>query len=108
MSNPSFSLMAEEMFEDLLDRLEGFEALDDLEMDIIDGVMTVEFDDGSKVILNRQEPVEQIWLASPEGPAHFSKDKDTGEWVNIKTGDEFYATLSRVFSAKTGDSIQLT
>ncbi len=108
MSNPSFSLMAEEMFEDLLDRLEAYDELDDLEMDIIDGVMTVEFEDGSKVILNRQEPVQQIWLASPEGPAHFAKDEASGDWVNIKTGDEFYATLSRVFSGKTGSDIKLS
>lgn len=107
MSEVSFSLMAEEMFEDLIDRLETFEALDDLDIDIIDGVVTIGFDDGSKIILNRQEPVKQIWLASPEGPAHFAQNVQTGQWLNIKTTDEFYATLSRVFTNKIGADISL-
>ncbi|CAG0908459.1 unnamed protein product [Cyprideis torosa] len=91
--------------EDLLDRMESFEALDDLDMDLIDGVLTVTFEDNSKVIINRQEPVRQLWLASPEGPAHFAQD-EAGAWLNIKTSDDFYDTLSRVFSDKTQANIQ--
>lgn len=106
MSQTSFSLIAEELMEDLLTQLEAFEALDDLDMDLIDGVLTISFEDGSKVIINRQEPVRQIWLASPEGPAHFAQN-DGEEWRNIKTDDEFYATLSRVFTSKAGQTIDL-
>ena len=108
MSNMSFSLMAEEIFEDLLTQLEVFDALEDLDMDVIDGLMTVGFEDGSSVILNRQEPLSQIWLASPEGPAHFAQDKVSKKWLNIKTGDDFYETLSRVFASKSGADIPLT
>ena len=106
MSTQSFSLLAEEIFEDLLERTEENEALEDLDIDLIDGVLTVVFEDNSQVIINRQEPVQQIWLASPEGPAHFAQSDD-GQWTNIKTGDEFYTTLTRVFSQKTGEEISL-
>lgn len=106
MSTQSFSLLAEEIFEDLLERMEENEALEDLDIDLIDGVLTVVFEDNSQVIINRQEPVKQIWLASPEGPAHFAQSDD-GQWTNIKTGDEFYTTLTRVFSKKTGEEISL-
>lgn len=106
MSDTSFALIAEELMEDLLSKLEEFEALEDLDMDLIDGVLTIGFEDGSKVIINRQEPVRQIWLASPEGPAHFAQN-EAGEWRNIKTDDEFNATLSRVFTSKAGEAIEL-
>lgn len=106
MNTKSFSLIAEELLDALLDQLESFEELEDLDIDLIDGVLTVVFEDNSQVIINRQEPVQQIWLASPEGPAHFAQNDD-GQWINIKSDDEFYTTLSRVFTAKSGSEIQL-
>ncbi len=107
MSTPSFSIHAEQTVEDLMSRLEEIDALDDCDMDIIDGVFELEFDDGSKIIINRQEPVQQLWLASPEGPAHFGYNPDSGEWENDKTGESLRQTLERVLSQKTGSAITL-
>lgn len=107
MSTPSFSLHAEQTVEDLMSRLEEIDALEDCDMDIIDGVFELEFDDGSKVIINRQAPVEQLWLASPEGPAHFGYNAASGEWENDKTGESLTRTLERVLSQKTGSAITL-
>ena len=107
MSIPSFSVHAEQTIEELMSRLEAIEALDDCDMDLIDGVFELEFEDGAKLIINRQEPVKQLWLASPEGPAHFGFDADSGEWENDKTGESLTRTLERVLSQKTGTSIRL-
>lgn len=107
MSTPSFSLHASQTIEDLMERLEAIDALDDCDMDVIDGVFELEFEDGAKLIINRQEPVEQLWLASPEGPAHFGFNADSGEWENDKTGESLNGTLERVLSQKTGASISL-
>ncbi|MBN8115086.1 iron donor protein CyaY, partial [Vibrio vulnificus] len=47
------------------------EAIDDSGADIdfetSGNVMTLEFDDGSQIIINRQEPMKEIWLASKSG-----------------------------------------
>ena len=107
MSHASFALHAEQTVEDLMERLEAIDALEDCDMDLIDGVFELEFDDGAKLIINRQEPVEQLWLASPEGPAHFGYNGDSGEWENDKTGESLTATLERVLSQKTGQAIRL-
>lgn len=107
MSTPSFSIHAEQTIEDLMAQLETLDALDDCDMDIIDGVFELEFEDGAKLIINRQEPVEQIWLASPEGPAHFGFNAASGEWENDKTGESLTRTLERVLSQKTGSTITL-
>ncbi|OOG27148.1 iron donor protein CyaY [Thioalkalivibrio denitrificans] len=107
MSETSFSLHAEQTLEGLLERMSEIDALADLDMDIIDGVLTLEFDNGGTVILNRQEAASQIWLASPEGPAHFGYDADQDEWLNDRTGETLTDTLNRVLSAGCGEPIGL-
>jgi CyaY protein len=107
MNAPSFSVIAEQVLEDIAERLEDIEALEDADIDMIDGVLTVVFEDGSQMILNRQEPAQQIWLASPEGPAHFGQTGSGDEWLNDKNGEELFLVLSRVISNKTGQTVSL-
>lgn len=107
MTEMNFALHAAQTLEDVLDRISRTSALDDLDADIIDGVLTIEFDDGGTLILNRQEAAQQIWLASPEGPAHFGYDAQRDAWINDRSDDELFATLSRVLSTHTGESIAL-
>jgi len=107
MNSASFSVIAEQVLEDIAERLEEVEALEDADIDMIDGVLTVEFEDRTQMILNRQEPTKQIWLASPEGPAHFGQSGSGDEWLDDKTGEELFAVLSRVISNKTGESVSL-
>lgn len=107
MATPSFALLAEQTIEDLMARIEAVDALADLDLDLIDGVLTLEFEDGSKLILNRQEPLSQLWLASPEGPAHYGYDAQAGEWLDDKTGESLLATLERVLGQKVGVPVRL-
>jgi CyaY protein len=107
MAEISFSLHAEQTLEALLERMSEIDALTDLDMDIIDGVLTLEFDDGGKLILNRQEAANQIWLASPEGPAHFGYDADRKAWLNDRTAESLTDTLNRVLSEGCGEQIRL-
>ena len=107
MNTASFSVIAEQVLEDIAERLEEVEALEDADIDMIDGVLTVEFEDRTQMILNRQEPTKQIWLASPEGPAHFGQSGSGDEWLNDKNGEELFLVLSRVISNKTGQTISL-
>ncbi|MGM0676107.1 iron donor protein CyaY [Ectothiorhodospira marina] len=107
MNQVSFSVQAEQTLEELMERMSAVDELADLDMDIVDGVLTIEFDDRSKLILNRQEPLRQIWLASPEGPAHFGYDTGSGQWLDDKEGNELIATLQRVLRQKLGTDISL-
>lgn len=107
MTQPSFALQAEQTLEDLMERMGAVDALADLDMDLVDGVLTVEFDDGGQLILNRQEAVRQLWLASPEGPAHFRFDADEGQWLDERSDDELVSVLQRVLGHKLGQNIRL-
>ncbi len=107
MTHQNFSILASETLDDILDRLAAIDALDDLDYDLIDGVLTIEFDDGSTLIFNRQEAAQQFWLASPEGPAHFSYDPEHKIWIDDRNQGELIETLNRILSQKIGESISL-
>lgn len=107
MAELSFSVQAGEMLETIVEQLEAVPACDDLDMDIVDGVLKIEFEDGGQIIVNRQEPVRQLWVASPLGPAHFSFDADRGAWIDDKTGATLMETLSRALTQKLGDAVTL-
>ncbi len=107
MNDTPFPLLADKAVEDILERLSGNEDLSDLDFDLVDGVLTLEFDDGSVLILNRQEAARQLWLASPEGPAHFNYDPLKDAWLDDRTEEELFAVLSRILSKQTGLSVVL-
>lgn len=108
MTDTSYALRAGRMLEAIREQLEAEPACDDLDLDIVDGVLKIGFEDGSQVIVNRQEPLQQLWVASPLGPAHFSFDAARGAWIDDKTGATLMATLSRVFTQKLGAAVKLT
>lgn len=107
MIDKSFSLLASEALESLLERMEACQALEDADMDIIDGVLTLVFQDGGQIILNRQEALKQIWLASPLGPAHFNYNQEQQAWLDDKTGEDLVAVLEQALSRKTGAPVAL-
>lgn len=75
----------------------------DLDIEILPGgVLEVEFDDGSKVVINRHTAAQEIWVAARSGGFHFAP-RDGG-WIAGRDGAELYATLSRVVSEQSGQA----
>ena len=107
MSTHTFTAHATQTLEDITQRISQNAALDELDFDLIDGVLTLEFDQGKPIILNRQEAAQQIWLASPEGPAHFSYDEQQASWLDQRRDEDLFAALNRILSAQTGAPIVL-
>lgn len=56
----------------------------DIDYDVSGNVMTLEFADRSQIIINRQEPMREIWLASQSGGFHFQWKQE--QWLCSKTG----------------------
>ncbi len=69
------------------------------------GVLEVEFDNGSKLIINRHSAAREIWVAARSGGFHFQPV--AAEWVSARDGVELYALLSRVVSEQSGASARL-
>ncbi|MGA7801290.1 MAG: iron donor protein CyaY [Gammaproteobacteria bacterium] len=107
MAELSFAVRASQVLEQIMERIESQDALEDVDVDLVDGVLKVEFDDGGQIIINRQEPLQQIWVASPLGPAHFGFDAGSGAWLDDRTGATLTETLEKAFAAKLGGEISL-
>jgi CyaY protein len=78
-----------------------------LQTDVIDidsartgGLLEMSFPGGSKIILNTQPPLQEIWLAAKSGGFHFRHQN--GRWVDTKDGSDFYDTLSRCATEQAG------
>jgi CyaY protein len=89
--------------------LAGLEATVDrwLEADAIDidshrtgGLLELSFPAGSKLIINTQPPLQELWLAARAGGFHF-RHVD-GRWCDTRSGDDFFAVLSAQASAQGG------
>ncbi len=78
---------------------------DDLDIDNQGGVLTITFADRSKVIVSRQTPIRQLWLAARSGGFHF--DYRDGQWLRDSDGVALKQVLSDVCSAQAGASLQI-
>lgn len=107
MSQQSFAILAENSIRSLLQRLEDNAALADAEIDLIDGVLHVQLEDGSHFIVNSQSSAEQLWLATPFGPHHFSYDASSQVWRDDRSGEPLDTLLEQALSRKLGMPVKL-
>ncbi len=103
MSETEFLMLAEAVLGRIETGLEqaGEEADVDLELSRNGNVLEIEFvDNGSKIIVNTQAPMQEIWVAARAGGFHY---RLTGEdWVNTRDGSELFASLAALASAQGG------
>jgi CyaY protein len=88
--------------------LESLLAAGELDFDIEmkpGGVMELEFEDGSKIIVNRHAAAREIWLAARSGGFHFRWDG--AHWVGTRDGKELLAALSGCMSEQSGQPVSL-
>jgi CyaY protein len=98
--------------ESTLDRIE--QAFDRLfEQDVVDveckrngNVLEIEFvDNGSKIIVNSQAPLQEMWIAARAGGFHYKRVGD--EWRNTRDDSEFFTALSDFATQQGGAPVKL-
>jgi CyaY protein len=70
-----------------------------------DGILELEFENGSKIVINSQTPMRQIWVAARSGGFHFEFKE--GAWRDTRSGDALFDTLSKVISEQSGELVRL-
>jgi CyaY protein len=78
-----------------------------VEAELASDILTVEFADGARYVLNSHRAARQIWLSAERSAWHFDYQSDSKTWLAAKTGDELWATLTRLLTAKLGEPITL-
>ena len=76
----------------------------DLDWSENDGVLTIEFADGSRVIVNRHVPNRELWVAAKSGGFHFRGEG--GAWRDTRSGEELGTALERLLRAQGGVVVQ--
>jgi len=69
------------------------------------GVLEVEFDDGSKMVINRHTAAREIWVAAKSGGFHFRHDG--GAWRDTRNGTELFAAVASLASEQGGKPVRL-
>jgi iron-sulfur cluster assembly protein CyaY len=83
------------------------DAADELEVDLADGILTVEFDDGSKFLANSHSASQQIWLSANLAAWHFAWHEATASWRDTKSGEELFTQLGLLVSQKLAQPVKL-
>jgi CyaY protein len=95
-------------FPELKALLDALDALDEpIEAELESDILTVEFPDGARYVINSHRAARQIWMAADRSAWHFDWVEPQGAWIAAKTGDELWATIARVIGGKLGHTIAL-
>lgn len=89
----------------LLDQKLG--ELDEAEVDSTGDVITLEFADGAKYVINSHRAARQIWLSAEMRASHYSWQAGSRRWLDDKTGEDLYARIEGVLSARLGRPVRL-
>jgi CyaY protein len=87
-----------------LARLES--ALEDADLDFetpADGILEIEFDDGSKIIVNRHGPLQEIWVAARSGGFHFKRAGD--DWIDTRDATPLFTKLKALVALQGGGTL---
>lgn len=104
MDEKEFNGLAEAMLARIESAVENCGAEIDFELQA-GGILELEFDDGSKIIVNRHGAAQEIWVAARAGGFHFRWDG--AAWRDTRDNEELLVKLSRLASQQAGESVTL-
>ena len=65
------------------------------------GLLELSFEDGGRIVVNLQPPLQELWLAARSGGYHY-------RWRDTRDHSEFFAVLSREASSMSGANLVFT
>jgi len=73
------------------------------------GVLTLEFENRTKIIFSKQPPMSQLWMAAVSGGFHFNYDIKSQSWV-CDAGDNegLISMFNRLASGQADEVINIT
>lgn len=77
----------------------------DIDFEAAGGILTLEFGNSTKIIINKQGAARQIWVAAKSGGFHYGFID--GRWINDQSGGELMSELSRFVREQSGEAVEL-
>ena len=101
MTESEFNKLADETLARIERALDEADA--DIDYEMNGGVLELSFENGSKIIVNRQTAAQEIWVAAKSGGYHFIwRD---GAWHDTRDGTELFAALGKYASEQAGEAV---
>ena len=101
MTETEFNQLVDDQFLAIEEAIDASEA--DIDYETQGGILTLEFNDRSQIVINRQTPMRQIWVASKFGGHHFAL-LESG-WHDTRSGEELYALLTDHIQRQSGEQV---
>ena len=76
----------------------------DIDNQRVGGMVTLQFTNGSQIVVNLQKPLHEIWLAARAGGFHYRFDGEL--WQDTKGQGELFARLTFEASSQAGMVLQ--
>lgn len=107
MDESAFIAIADALLEKLGLALDAALETSDADIDwtLEDGILTIECEDGSRIIVNRHVPNREIWVAARSGAFHFRADH--GQWRDSRGHDDLATLLTRLVKAQARIALRL-
>lgn len=104
MDRQTYLHLADSCLERVASWLEQFDP-DEVDFSSADGVLTIEFSDGTRYVLNRQTAANQMWFAADARAWHYDWDATSERWLCDKDGHELLGRIVEVVGAKLGRAV---
>ena len=106
MNESEFNQLAEETMIAIEEAIDASGA--DIDYDNAGDILTLEFADGSQIIINKQTPLSQIWVAAKSGGYHFDYDEANQVWcLNADIDRDLFSQLNTYCSEQSGETVRL-
>lgn len=102
MNDSQYNFIADELLLAIEEAIE--DCGEDIDYEGVTGLLTLTFKNGTKIIINKQAPLHEIWVATKFNGHHFHMEND--QWIDKRGGDEFWHFISQ--AASTQAEAQLT
>ena len=105
MNESEFNDRAEATMLDIEEAIEASGA--DIDYDSAGGILTLEFENGSQIIINKQAPLSQLWVAARSGGFHFDYEAADDSWQLEGSKRDLFDCLSEYCTDQAGEPVVL-
>ena len=101
MQDREYEERVDDLFNAIEDEIDELEA--DIDVDSSAGMLTIQFPDGSSVILSRQIANHEVWVAAKSGGYHLAFND--GQWFCGISEENLPKMLNRLFTEQLGQTV---
>ena len=76
----------------------------DIDTNRTGGLLELSFENGSKIVLNTQPPLQELWMAARSGGFHYRYV--AGRWIDTRSGGDLFDAMSACASEQAGKALR--